>query len=358
VTEATLEQQAGTALLARVTYVPSGASVYDNSGLWDLAGVGGMIRISVTFTNKVGDTATTESTHTLDGENDADGAEKLDPGAQWGQLQHKVFPIIQAANAANDFADAEKYSEWNTVTIAIDHKGGARVLHASVGEVPAPHVALHTTTDPTLTGSAPAWETDRPQTEAIDGATFEEHRYGIFRSMEVAAKQSERVGPVIGQWSAYSERDAGVTDTDVTPRTTTAATFSRISAGLNTAWDTNEVGVFIMGTLRAPEHLSTRIAGAGSVPVLVRVEARFAAAGVALGVCRFASTDRSYVDVTVDQAVVGTTWTTVTARGWIEASVASDDFWPVLQDFFRSDGVQQLEVRGWTVSYGDYSTGA
>jgi hypothetical protein len=146
-----------------------------------------------------------------------------------------------------------------------------------------------------------------------------------------------------------------VTDTDVAPRTTTGATFTRISAGSNTAWDANEVGAFILGTLRAPEHLSSRIAGAGSIPVLIRVWARFSAAGAAVGWCRFASSSRSHVDVKVDQAVVGSTWTEVTARGWLEASIATDDWWPKLQDFFRSDGAAQLEVRGWSVSYGDYA---
>jgi hypothetical protein len=354
---ARLEQQPGTALLVRFLYAPSGASEFNAGGTWDLSGVGGMTRVTAQWDTG---TATANATveRTLDGEDDADGAEKQDPGAQWGQLQHQVAPLMLPPGAVNDFSVAEDYSEWPTVTLAVEDKGGARVLHMSVGEVPSDHTALHTTTDPTFTASAPAWETDRPQIEAPDGATYEEHRYGIFRSMEIAAKQTERVGPVIGQWSAYDERAAGPTDTDVAPRTTTAATFSRISAGLNTAWDTNEVGPFIMGTLRAPEHLSTRITGAGSVPVLIRVEARFSAAGVAIGVCRFASTDRSYVDVVVDQAVVGSTWTTVSAHGTLEASIASDDFWPVLQDFFRSDGAAQLEVRSWTVSYGDYTTGA
>jgi hypothetical protein len=357
VAHARFEQQPSTALLARFLYVPSGATEFNAGGTWDLSGVGGMTRVVATWENGTSsETATVE--RTLDGEDDADGAEKLDPGAQWGQLQHYVAPVIRPANAANDFADAEAFAEWPTVTIEVEDKGGARVLHTMVGEVPVAHVALDTTTDPTLTGSAPAWETDRPQIEAPDGASFEEHRYGIFRSMEVAARQTERVGPVIGQWSAYDERAAGVTDTDVIPRTTTAATFARISAGLNTAWDEDEVGTFVMGTLRAPEHLSTRITGAGSAPVLIRVRARFSGAGAALGVCRFASTDRSYVDVIVDQAVVGSTWTWVTAHGTLEASIASDDWWPKLQDFFRSDGAAQLEVRAWAVSYGDYSTGA
>jgi hypothetical protein len=347
---ARFEQQAGTALVVRVIYVPSGASEFFGLATWDLSGVGGQVRVVVDW-DIDGSSATTTVERTLDGEEDADGAELQED-------QHTVATIVRPPNAPNDFAKARTYSEWVTTTLAVEDRGGARVIHVSVTEVPVDHVALHDDEEPTLTGSKSAWETNRPQIEAPDGATYEEHRYGSFRGMQAAARQSARVGPIIAQWSAYSERDALPADTDVTPRTTTSATFVRISRGTNTAWDTDEVGWFVMGTQRAPEHLSTRISGAGSVPVLIRVEARFAGVGAVVGVCRFQSSDRVYIDVNVDQAVVGTTWTVVTQRGWLEASVVTDDFWPVLQDFFHTDGAEQLEVRSFTVSYGDYSVGA
>ncbi|HET6494117.1 MAG TPA: hypothetical protein VFH61_01990 [Thermoleophilia bacterium] len=348
------EQQAGTALVVRIVYVPSGASEYQDLASWELSGVGGQVRVTVSW-SLGGSSESTSVERTLDGEVDPDGAEQLGDGAQWGQLQHQVATIIRPGDAANDFAVAAAFSEWATTELAVEDRGGARVVHVSVAEVPVEHVTDDKALEPSLSGSSPQWETNRPQTEAPDGANFEEHRYGAFRALQVTARQTQRVGPIVAQWSAYSETAAGVTDTDVAPRSRTLATFARLSAGLNTAWDPSEVGWFVQGTARAPEHLASRIVGAGSIPVLIRVEARFTGAGAAVGVVRFASSHRSWVDVLADQAVIGTTWTVLEQRGWLEASIASDDYWPVLQDFFRSDGANTLEVRGFSVSYGDFT---
>jgi hypothetical protein len=357
--EARTEQAPGTALVVRFLAAPAGASEYFDALNWPLSGVGGESRVIVTWTNEDGQTATATAARTWLGEEDADGAEQQDPGAQWSQLQHFVVPVMRPPDVANDLAEAAKFSEWVTVDIVCEDKGGARVIHISVWEVPASHVNEHDDEETTYTGSSTSWETNRPQIEAADGATFEEHRYGIFRSMDVAARQSARVGPMVAQWTAYDERAAAPADADVTPKTTTSTTNVRISNGTNTTWNTNAVGWFVMGTGRAPENLPPRVSGASSIPVLCRVLARFAAAGTGTGTIRWQPTDRSWVELTLDRAVVGTTYGWFEVRGWIEASISSDDFWPCLQDFFRVTGAgTELEVRAWTVSYGDYPTGA
>jgi hypothetical protein len=129
VCQAEFEQQPGTALLARFLYVPSGATEFEALASWDLAAVGGMTRVKASWDTGV-TTASATVERALEGEDDADGAEKQDPGAQWGQLRHQVAPIIRPPNAANDFAIAEDFGEWPSVTLEVEDKGrGARRGH-------------------------------------------------------------------------------------------------------------------------------------------------------------------------------------------------------------------------------------
>jgi hypothetical protein len=361
VSHSKVEQQPGTNLVARAIAVPSGASEYfvAGGGTWEVWGVGGETRISFDWSAVgVGDTGSAVVIFTPINEVDPEGAEQVGAGAQWAQLQHFAATGIVPDEVQNLPAEQVNWSEWPTVEISIADRGGARIVHASVSESPAEHVVEDTATSVTLTGSSPQWETNRPQIEAADGGTFEEHRYGSHRAMETAARQTARVGPLVAQWTAYDERSALVTDIDPPGRTTNSATFSRISRGTNAAWDGDEVGHDIIGTQRAPEHLFTRISGASSVPVRIRVDARFGGAGAGSAVVRFASSSRGWIDLDLDQAAIGSTWTEVTASGWLEANIASDDGFAVLQDFFRTDGVAEVYVRFWSVSYGDYPTGA
>jgi hypothetical protein len=356
------EQHPGTSLVVRAIAAPSGASEYfdPNSATYKIWGVGGETRALITWTSSDGVyTDTQEIVFTPIAEPDPEGAEPIGAGAQWAQLQHLVATAVAPDGALSLPAEAAKWAEWPTVEIALDDRGGARVIHASVTETPAEHTVTDTETAVTLTGSSPQWETRRPQTEAPDGATFEEHRYGTRRLMDVAARQSKRTGPIVAQWSTYSERGAAVTDTAPPGVSTSSGTWVNLHPlATNTAWDPLEVGWDIIGTLRAPEHLHTRISGAGSIPVLIRLEAKFAVAGDAIAWVRFASSSRGWVDVELDQATIGDTWSEVRQRGWLEAAIASDDGYPILQAFVRSDGVETVSVRWFSVSYGDDAVGA
>ena len=355
-----VEQQPATSIVARFLAAPSGASEYQSAGgPWQILGIGGETRVRFDWTDPTATyTDSQEVVFTPINEIDADGAEQAGDGAQWAQLEHFVATGIAPTDALSLAAEASKWSEWPTLELNFEDRGGARILHVSVGELPEDHTVPDTAAEVTLTGSKSTWETNRPQIEAPAGATFEEHRYGSYRSMETAARQTERVGPVVAQWSAYDERSATVTQTDPPGRTRSLSTFARISMGTNTAWDAEAVGFDIVGTQRAPEHLFTRISGAGSIPVLIRVEARFTAGGSAVAAARFASSPRGWVDVELDQAVIGTNWTTVKGRGCLEANIATDDGYAIIQDFFRSDDAQTVEIRFWSISYGDYPTGA
>jgi hypothetical protein len=355
---ARVEQQAGTALEVRALTVPSGATEFDNVSLgqWDPDGIGGQTRASITWTNEAVDTAT-EITTFATSQADGDGAEDTTDGAAWAQLRHHYAALVRPQAAANSLAEAAKWSEWPTLDVELADQGAARVVHLAVSEVPHEHVVADTVIDSTANGADPlaGWPIKRPQIEQVDGATYDEHRFGVHRVLAVAARQTERMGPRIAHWSSYTESGTGVSDVEAAPVSVAAAAGTvRVSAGSNTAWDADAVGWDVIGTQRMPEHTPQRIAGASSIPVRVRIYCRWSVLPFATtAVFRIQSSPRSFVEVLLDSNVIGTSFGWATATGWLEASIASDDTYPVMQDFLVvEDGT--VEVRAFDVSYGDY----
>ena len=100
-----------------------------------------------------------------------------------------------------------------------------------------------------------------------------------------------------------------------------------------------------------PECSPLRARTSASIPVRIRVYARFSAAGSNTGYMKFQSTARSSCLVAISQATVGTTWTWIETTAWLECSTAPDDTYPVLHDFARVTG-GTLEIRGWSLEYG------
>lgn len=350
----------GQSLVVRVLAARSGPSEYFDSLLgWLNAGNGGAIKVELDYENVAGQTASMQVQHGIQPTGDPDGLEDTAAGSVWGSLVHKVTTDIRPSSESAELA---KWSEWPSVDAKISHRAGARIIHATVSEEAGEHVAGHTVTDETtVNGRAPAgpWPVAvrKPLEEEPDGATYEEHRHGVHRLLHVAARQTERVGPRIAHWSAWDEAAAGPAGTEAKPVAITSSTFSRVSwSGSQSTWVAAAPGFYMPATRRAPENLASRVDGAASSPVRLRVYCRFSGAGSNTGTVRFWAAARSWVDVEISQASVGTTWQWVTATGWLETAVASDDAYPVLQDFARTTG-GTLQILDWDVSYGEYETG-
>jgi len=366
VARARTELAAGQVLTARVIAVPSGATETIGAGsLYLYDGASGQIRWTIDYANAnaIPDTATETVTLGLAQSAEPDGVEDTSqPGRAWQQLQHRAVLGVQPAAVANDPAELAKWSEWPTITVTVEHRGGARVVFSSLTEEPSEHAVADTVTSATTAnGIDPTYKLQGvyPVEEEEDGVTYEEHRHGVERLLYVAARQSERIGPRICHWSSHSEERTEPTDTEADAVQVTSASQVRVSwqdAGSNTRWDPDAPGWDIAQAQRHPEAL--RLSGAAVSPVRLRVYARFTGAGSAIGYLSAQSSERSRVIVSIPQATVGTTWTWLTITGFLETNIAGDDTYAIVQDFAWVTTGGTLEIRYWDLSYGDYSVGA
>lgn len=356
------ELAAGQMLVARALVAPAGATEEFSlaaGGTWQNHGVGGDTRVVLSWDNVDADTATETVQFPTPPAFAEGGGEEAEPGWTWAHLEHLVAAGIRPPGAANSLSEQAKWSEWPTVTASVQDRGGARVVHFSLAEEPDTHVAADTATDVSANGVSQslAWQNKIPQTEQADGTTFEEHRFGIHRALYVGTRQTARLGPRICHWSAYAEGIAAVDDAETAAQQINSPTFVRVSAGPNTAWDADAVGFDLISPRRAPENLETRISGAAVDPVRLRVYARFTAAGANVAIFRLQTSPRSWIELEIDQAVVGTAFTWLAVTGFVESNLHSDDTFAIAQDFALTPG-GILEIRYWDLSYGDYAVGA
>jgi hypothetical protein len=365
VCRARTELMPGSVLVARVIAVPSGATEYYNAGTgtYENDGNQGAARFVIDYDNVDADSDSVTVEFELPASQDADGIEDAAAGAAWSQLQHHVAPIVRPAACINSPSDVAKWSEWPTITVAVGHRGGARVVHASLCEEPYEHIVADTVTDASSCNGVGAnlHLLDKyPIEKTSDGATYGDPRFGTHRMLDVANRQTQRLGPRICHFSAYGEELTEVTDTETDAIQITSATYVRVSwrdANANTAWDADAPGFDILPARRAPENLSSRLSGAAVAPVRLRVYARFSAAGANTGVFKVQSSSRCSVSITISQATVGTTWTWLTITGFLETNIASDDNYCIVQDWAKTTG-GSLEIMYWDLSYGDFAVGA
>lgn len=351
----------GCALEAHVVYSPSGLTEVLNSPNWELAGAVGQWRAQITFDNGT-DSETVTVGLDLPGSKEANAAVPGGEGEGWNVLQHRKIEDIIPEAALNSAKEMQKWSEWPLVTIAIDQAGGARILHALVFTRPFAHAQDH---DEAADVSAHAYSeggatpdqlpTPYPQTEAADGGTFEEQRFGSQRLVEVAGEQGEKMGPRILVGSAHAELEANVLDTDGEPLNVTSATPVSIYDG-STAYSEGMPGYVVGASYAQLRHISGEIALRGRaavIPVRVWVYAALAG-GASKAYLRVQASAWSWVDVPITSSTAQSwTWT-----GYLEAQAIPD---PDLD----SDGVLascaplayvvgggSVDVYDWAVSFG------
>lgn len=348
----------GAGLEMRVVAVRSGMTEWeDPNPLWQPYGAGGRIRVTVDYDNGTSTDTATAEVDLAPSPND-DGAEPTAAGGSWGYLLFKHVPLVAPAGVkAGTPSELAKWSEGTVITITVDDQGGTRVIQCSVQEVPYKHVVAH---DEESEVSIHGWPHElqplaRPQTEATDGATWEEHRQGTARGLAVAERQGQQLGPIVASWGSFSETLAEVSDTDPDPIQVTSTSYVGLSIGSSiTTWSADGPGYAVPGyyALRNPENLPSVLNGAGTIPLRLRVHARFTGPGSNTGYLKFQVTARSWVILEVDQAAVGSTWTDLKLTGFIESMVAPNDFTVNLQDFVKVSG-GTLELRYWSLEWGD-----
>src|SRR5690606_22131293 len=131
--------------------------------------------------------------------------------------ERKIYEI-EPPGYRTDNAVASLYSEHAEVGGTIQILGGARIVRCVLYEVPVRHASDHDESGPqSVHAVSPNQQpTPKPQTKAKDGATYEEHRLGTVRMMQVAERLQERLGPYCLHWCSWNETDEDAW-TDGTP---------------------------------------------------------------------------------------------------------------------------------------------
>lgn len=353
----------GQALDFRMLSVPSGPSEYfvAASSTWELYGNVAKARVVIEYDNG-SDTDTVIVERTLPGSTEDDAIEDQTAGSAWANLQHHFVGSVRPADVT--LAGVAKWSEWPTVTMIFDHKGGARVLCMSITEVPIEHVVadtvtdastLHDFTDDQQAGLPTLW----PQTKIADGATYQDNRYGTHHGLFVANRQTQRMGPKIADWSSYAELVDVTVIGSASVSSNSASPFVGLAIGSGiTAWAATNPGFDMPGAYCAPApyNLATRMAGnACSIPVRIRCYMRCTTAGAGSVYLKLQSSPRSAVTLTMPR-VDTFDWYTIT--GYLEGNVTQADHYAILQDFVKVSGAFTAEFRYWSLEWGAFAVAA
>jgi hypothetical protein len=300
----------GCELVAEVTAVPSGLVVqyivasdsHEPDGVW------GEVRCGVTWTNGASTTGPHYRTRAIPGSSAGDygGAEADGAGQTWSQTRIYSVGRHRPPGFLDTPATAAAYSEWSEVAITLGIRGGARPVHFVVYEQPLAHTTSHDRDGVTSVHAMPASLaplTPGPMIEATQGATYEEHRHGTRRTLQVAERQSERLGPRIMHWTCWDEGDFEIwTQTEGNPVTRSSAGLVHLldssiavaTYGLNTpGWI---VGSAYAQLARLCDPTLIARGAFAAVPVRVRVDASQSAG---TGTVRVQCGPYDWVDVSI-----------------------------------------------------------
>lgn len=334
-------------LVQKLQASPAG---YISDGSW------AEVRVGVTWSNGASSTGPHRRSAPIPGSPDGDytGLEAVAAGANWTQT--RVVPIgrLSPPEYTTDPAVAAAYSEWSDAEIEIEIRGGARVQQVVVFERPLSHVTEHDNDGLTSVHAMPASLsplTPGPMTRAPDGATYEEHRHGMLRAMQVAERQSERLGPRIMHWTCWDESDTAIWDqAEGNPVTTTSTSFVHLLDSAITSYATTTPGWVAAGGYAKLARLCAPVLigcdEIAAVPVRVRVDA---SRSVANGIVRVQCGAYDWVDVTVTGGRG-----TYEATGYLQSQVHPDHDAPPLVVWVRSLAGGTLSVYGVSVDFGTW----
>jgi hypothetical protein len=330
----------GCGLVARVLYAPSGIVQKQSGANWIPDGVWAAVRIGHAWYESPSGSSTAMAYRSINlegsGLGEWGGGEPEQGGHWWNLVRTKDITGIHPAQYLQDPDVAVEYSEHASVELHVEVKGGARILQIVVYEVPLAHVQAHDNASLKSAHAAPASLapfTPMPMLKGSDGATYDENRHGITQVMQVAERQSERLGPHIFSLSSWRESDASIWDqAEQNPFTTSSASFVDIMGSGTTTWSNESRGWIVAGS-NAKLHrlcdprLIMRNGAAAVVPVRVRVDASQSAG---TGTLRVQSSAYEWVDVSITGARA---WYTMV--GYLASQVYGDQHIANLQVFVR-----------------------
>lgn len=305
-------------LLAPGAYL-EGRAIAISSGSEDTAGlVEGACRFSASLDAGADSDGPTNRAKSIQPSDETYGAVGSADSWDWLHLHHLYLGQYRPdAPLAWGNSKREIWSEDTTASVSFSVQAGARVIAANVTEVPWIHVSAHNTDDTSAHAAVADAQTEHPQESAADGATYEERRYGTHRLLDVAQRQTERLGPIIWTWSSHTEEDTEHSDAEADPVVSPGASFGAIHDSSVTAWSADEPGFAV------PCSYAQRDKEAGTMPYAAAVPVRIWAYHETTvgGTLRVQVTARSWIDVDLP-VTSGYEWTTAT--GFLESDPSPD----------------------------------
>jgi hypothetical protein len=314
----------------------------------------GDIRVQVTWTNGSSSTGPHSKTASTPGSSEPEGDAADEAGANHSNTTIVSLGRHFPPGYTTTPATAAAYSEWTDALIELSIRGNPRVQSIVVYEHPLSHVTAHNNDGLVSVHAMPpgfAALTPGPMTRAPDGPTNEEHRHGTRRMMQVAERQSERLGPRIMHWLAWNEAEADLWEqAEATPVTTTSTTFVHLLDATITTYTNNTPGWLVgSGYAKLARLCDPVLIGRNeiaAVPVRVRVDAERA---VANGVVRVQAGAYDWVDVRVTGGRG-----IYTATGYLQGQVHGDHGSPPLVVWIRSLTGGTLSVYSVSCDFGSW----
>lgn len=321
----------GCALSMHCIYCPAGLTQRNVGANWFSAGAWAHLRATVTWTNGAS-TVTTEHTISMEGslKGDWGGEENSAASSDWSSLKEQTIALMVPTDFDTDPATGVLYSEWTEVEIELEVRGGERIVHAIVHEVPHVHWQDHDDAGLLTVHGAPTGNLDKPrkpQTKARNGTSFDDNRKGTTRALQAMQRQGERLGPRILQWAANSHATTAWSIGDQSPLTVSGS-----ATALRNAFDTSlsgynedHPGWIVAGSMAQLHRLNGEMfmrGRAAVVPVRVIVDCARTTTSSTL---RLQSSAFEWIDITIPSSR-----DEVVAYGYLASQVYGDQFRGIL----------------------------
>lgn len=317
---------AGCMLEAHLMYCPAGLVQRTEGLAYVSAGAWAELRVGVTWTNGANSTGPHFWTAAMAGSpyGPYGGQENTGAGEDWESMRERLLEGIRPPGSEDNLDLAADYSEWSDVEITLEVRGGERIVHAVVYEMPDRHVHRHDDDGPQTVHGAPAADVPFPvsaREDAPDAGVYENHRLGTVRTMQTAERQGERLGPHFLAWTSSRHQSDFSSARHVS--ITASSNFVDVFDSSFEGWDAEYPGWVVAGSVAQLHRLHGQAMNdrAAVVPVTVWVDAARGDLGSGDAVVRLQSGPYEWIDVEFDNSVARRT---VKAYGYLESQVHGD----------------------------------
>jgi len=304
---------------------PSGMSQVFNTPTWQADIVFGQIKVTVSFVGAGLETVSWLLPLPVSGE--VWGGEKQEAGAAWASLTRVQIPLLAPAGI-KAAAVLHGWSECTSADIEVAYIGGCRVVDAVITEVPLGYCrellsdTVYSST--VVTDASGKIVQDYPTEYPVDERNGVNPTFGSDNLANVFDRQHYRLGPILAQWSAWTEASQGVAATEAAPVTATSMSYADLLNSTITDWSATNPGWSLSSGGTAQQFRSSnakRETRNKNACIPVRVWLWCWRTGTTDATIRLISEHYSVAELTVGSATPG--WRSVT--GFLRCGLGAED---------------------------------